>query len=359
MIVKTIERKTNSMIIKQWSVIGAGPSGILAIAKLIDSGIDPQQIYWVDPTFSVGDLSNKWSEVPSNTIVKLFVDYIKEMHCIEITSLSHFDLFQLPDNETCLLSKMAGPLQACTEQLRAKVTSIKSMVSHLELKNKRWHMRLTTGEELHASSVILANGASPLCLPLTPSIETLPLEVALAPSKLKESLDPNETIAVFGSSHSAILVLKNLIDLNAKKVINFYLSPCQYALNLGDWTLFDNTGLKGSAAHWAKENIDGTLPPNLIRVLSHEKNLSEHLKNCHKVISATGFHPNQTLEIKGVNSQKYQPQTGIIAPALFGFGIAFPERMRGPMDIEETKIGLWKFATYLKKVLPIWLKYKI
>ena len=64
------------MATNKWTVIGAGPSGILAVAKLIDNGIEPKLITWIDPKFEVGYLGSKWHEVPSNTRVKLFVDFL-------------------------------------------------------------------------------------------------------------------------------------------------------------------------------------------------------------------------------------------------------------------------------------------
>jgi len=35
----------------QWVVIGAGPSGILAVGKLLDKGIPGKDIAWIDPEF--------------------------------------------------------------------------------------------------------------------------------------------------------------------------------------------------------------------------------------------------------------------------------------------------------------------
>lgn len=344
------------MTTQQWTVVGAGPSGILAVAKLIDSGIAPKTITWIDPKFEVGDLNAKWSEVPSNTIVKLFIDYLKEMQCIDMNTLSDCNLFKLNEQDTCFLSEMVTPLQQCSDVLTTKVNSLSGTVTKLNLSDRQWHIK-TANETLTSYNVILANGAHPTKLKLKANVEMLPLEIALSPSKLKQAITPSDTVGVFGSSHSAILVLKNLIDLNVKSVINFYLNPCLYALKMDDWTLFDNTGLKGLAAAWAKENIDGKLPPNLQRVISHEGNINHHLPKCTKVITATGFHADDSIQIEGCSSRDYQPQTGIIAPGLFGLGIAYPEQQTNTFGITETKVGLWKFATYFRKVLPIWLKY--
>ncbi len=340
---------------RQWSVIGAGPCGILAVAKLIDSGIEPKDIHWIDPNFQVGDLGAKWSEVPSNTIVKLFIDYLKEMQCIDFNALT-CELMGFNEKDTCLLGHMVKPLQRCSDLLTPKVNAITETVTQLHLHDRQWHIETKNGH-FKSDNVILANGATPTELTLPGSSIRLPLDVALSPSKLAKAITAKDAIAVFGSSHSAILILKNLVDLNAKQIINFYLSPCQFALNMGDWTLFDNTGLKGNAATWARENINGQHPANLMRCISNQENISQYLPQCTKVISATGFKANDSINLLGISTKDYQPQTGIIAPGLFGLGIAFPEQQINHFGITETKVGLWKFATYFKKVLPIWLKY--
>ena len=52
----------------KWTVIGAGPAGIAAVGRLLDHGIAPEKIAWVDPDFTAGDLGNKWRAVSSNTV---------------------------------------------------------------------------------------------------------------------------------------------------------------------------------------------------------------------------------------------------------------------------------------------------
>lgn len=55
-----------------------------------------------------------------------------------------------------------------------------------------------------------------------------------------------DTVCVIGSSHSAVLVLMNLLEMhNGPKVVNLYRSPMKYAKFLSDGTIIlDNTGLK-------------------------------------------------------------------------------------------------------------------
>lgn len=58
-----------------------------------------------------------------------------------------------------------------------------------------------------------------------------------------------DTVGVIGSSHSAILVLMNLLEMEpGPRVVNLYRSPLKYAKFLSDGIIIlDNTGLKVSA----------------------------------------------------------------------------------------------------------------
>jgi hypothetical protein len=73
------------------------------------------------------------------------------------------------------------------------------------------------------------------------------LSVALLAAGL---VSPDETVGVIGSSHSAVLVLMNLLEMqNGPKVVNLYRSPLKYAKFLPDGRIvLDNTGLKVRAS---------------------------------------------------------------------------------------------------------------
>jgi len=176
------------------------------------------------------------------------------------------------------------------------------------------------------------------------------------PSKLKEKCDVNDTVAVFGSSHSAVIILQQLVDMGVKKVINFYRHPIRYAVTIDDWILHDNTGLKGKAAEWAKENINGTLPANLVRMQSNPENIATHLNSCNKAIYAVGF-AQRNIDVKGMNKVEHNTHNSIIAPGLFGIGICFPEEVIDRLGNREVNVGLWKFMQYINKIMPIWMGY--
>ena len=61
-----------------------------------------------------------------------------------------------------------------------------------------------------------------------------------------------DTVGVIGSSHSAILVLMNLLEMEQwPRVVNLYRSRLKYAKFLSDGTIIlDNTGLKVNTGTW-------------------------------------------------------------------------------------------------------------
>lgn len=336
-----------------WAVIGAGPAGIAAVGQLLDHGVPAASICWIDPLFTVGDFGSKWQKVPSNTSVLLFKKFLQS--CASFDYPGNFPLDELEPGSTCQLKFMAEPLQWVTEQLRAKVFSCLENVQSLELRRRRWEIT-TSSAQLIAKNVILAIGSEAKSLSHAHG-ETISLEIALDPPRLAQHCQPQDTVAVFGSSHSAILILRNLLEqCQLKNVINFYQAPLRYAVHLDNEIIFDDTGLKGSTAAWAREYIDGEHPPLLIRALSHPEPMRKHLSMCNKVIYAIGFQ-RRSLHIEGLGEFGYNPHSGIIAPGLFGFGIAFPEAKLDRFGTLEYRVGLWKFMDYLRRVLPFWLQY--
>lgn len=341
----------------QWSIIGAGPAGIAAVGKLLDSGIEPTSILWIDPHFKVGDLGSFWKNVSSNTSARLFINFLQSAHSFGYEQAPiDFPLNHHPRDETCTLSDVVEPLQWISDHLGKKVTVANAMIHSLALSKRIWNLHSDTNTYF-AQNVILATGAVPKTL-LYPGIETVPFNVAIDKNQLSQHVDPHKTYAVFGSSHSAIIIINYLVNLRVNCIINFYRSPCRYAINMGDWVLFDNSGLKGQTAEWAREHIDGTLPANLLRYISSEANIARFLPECDKAIYAIGFTNRSSIAIENYSSKQYNPHVGIIGPGLFGLGIAYPEIKPDQFGHVEYQVGLWKFMIYLNKVLPIWFKYR-
>jgi cation diffusion facilitator CzcD-associated flavoprotein CzcO len=340
-----------------WAVIGAGPAGIAAVGKILDHGIPSTKVGWVDPHFVVGDLGRKWQQVPSNTRVKLFNAFLHNCNAFKFEDRpKKFHLEDLHPDENCRLEHIVQPLQWVTNHLKEKVQTSQQMAMSLRLSKGRWEI---TGEAhtIYAKNVILAVGSDPKTLSYS-GLETIPLESALNPKKLAQHVTPQDTIGVFGSSHSAILALANVLPLKPKAVMNFYRTPHRYAVHMDDYILYDDTGLKGFAAEWAKENLDGCVPSNLHRISVTDHSFPEsQLALCNKAIYAVGFQRRKLPVLEQYAHLHYDDKTGIIAPGLYGVGIAFPQAKLDPLGHLELRVGLWKFMDYLNFILPLWMKY--
>jgi cation diffusion facilitator CzcD-associated flavoprotein CzcO len=338
-----------------WTVIGAGPAGIAAVGRLIDHGIAPERIAWIDPEFAAGDIGRKWRSVSSNTHLALFLDYFNGSAAFRFSEAPPLPLLEIGSQETCALALVAEPLEWITGHLSERVNVYQTMATALSLTERRWLIE-TSQQELASENVILAVGAVPKKLDY-PDLDEIPVEVALDPEKLAEQPLEGATVAVFGSSHSTMIALPHLLRHPIEKVINFYRSPLRYALYFDDWILFDDVGLKGKAAEWARQNIDGYLPDRLERCWVSSPEFDEKLAQCDRAIYTVGFERRKLPETRQWGELDYNPNNGIIAPGLFGLGIAFPEYAPDRYGYGQYRVGLKKFMDYLHSVLPLWLRY--
>ncbi len=339
----------------EWTVIGAGPAGIAAVGRLLDHGIAAERIAWVDAAFAAGDIGQKWRSVSSNTQVALFLEYLNGSKSFRFSEAPPLPLKEVDPQETCALGLVAEPLVWITEQLRERVDAFTATATALWLRDRQWRIE-TEQLDLFSKNVILAVGADPkkLC---HPDLEEIPVQVALDPEKLAQEPLEGATVAVFGSSHSSMIVLPNLLRHPVQGIINFYRSPLKYAVYFEDWILFDDTGLKGQAAVWARQNIDGVLPDRLERCWVSSPEFAAKLAQCDRAVYTVGFERRKLPETPQWGQLDYNPTNGILAPGLFGVGIAFPQYAEDPYGYGQFRVGLKKFMDFLDAALPLWLLY--
>lgn len=235
-----------------------------------------------------------------------------------------------------------------------------------------------------SSRVVLCTGSSPNSqkLPVTiPDLIPMELDYALSPMLLaKEVPKQPTTVGVIGASHSAVLVLINLYNLASTTHPDLRIKwltrhPLRYAEFMDGWVLRDNTGLKGAAAAWARENLepgkfDSSPVSKFITKVSYDKNheietYKEHLPECSRYVQAIGYMRDPLPALKrGVGTEivpHYVHETGAFTdvdgkriPALYGAGIAWPERVTDPQGNVEYAVGFWKFMRYIKRVACDW-----
>jgi cation diffusion facilitator CzcD-associated flavoprotein CzcO len=338
-----------------WTVIGAGPAGIAAVGRLLDNGIVGEQIAWIDPEFGAGDFGTKWRAVPSNTRVELFLDYLTASPSFRYGQAPAFELNNFDPEQTCPLGVVAEPLVWISQHLRQRVRTFRAIATELVLASRQWTIT-TQHETITSKNVILAVGSVPKKLSYE-ELDEIPIETVLDPAKLAKLPLDGATVAVFGSSHSTMIALPNLLNTPVKKVINVYRSPLKYAVCFDNWTLFDDTGLKGQAADWARKNIDGTCPRRLERCSVGDREFEKILQMCDHIVYTVGFERRHRPLTPQWGSLEYDPTNGILAPGLFGVGIAFPEYWIDPLGAGQYRVGLHKFMQRLDTALPLWLRY--
>lgn len=362
-------------------IIGAGPAGLTCASNVLDQGASKICIF--DPVFNAGRINEKYREVPSNTKAGLFVQWATGTDAFSeiIDRAPRGNAFEklksFNPSETCQLSDAIDVAKLLSDGLRndPRVTSITGTVNHLAKQKDVWK---PLQGAITADRVVMAPGSHPRPNPMFdqyPHITPLHLDTALAPSTLRKVVPAGSKIGVIGSSHSAVLALKNLFDLGNVSIVNFYRSPLLYAIYKEGWILYDNTGLKGTAANWAKEVLEAEhLPPNLRRVNLNEDARSEkeiynaELKDCTHIVSAIGYDKNELpkIEVDGREAKPdFDPLTGKFhirrgsheyLKGLYGAGIAFPESVTDPAGNVESAVGWFKFMRFVKRVSPQWLE---
>ncbi|KAL2824505.1 pyridine nucleotide-disulfide oxidoreductase-domain-containing protein [Aspergillus cavernicola] len=382
-------------------VVGAGPAGLAVVGNLLEKQLG--KIIWIDPYFQAGRVNRKYREVPSNTKVALFQAFATAVQPFQsvINSSRIPNAFttmaKLDQEKTCHLHHAADVVRALTEGI-VKMDQVYACRGHVTAANlnhtRSWTVRirgLGSEDEMEVltSRLILCTGSSPTQAPVPvpeDSVQRLDLDVVLKPSELASTLPQNSpsTVAVVGASHSAILALLNLVDLARNshphlRIKWFTRHPLRYAECKDGWILRDNTGLKGRAADFARQQLeDSTLPTSeagqiLTRIDcsgGQEKESAQyqrHLPTCSYLVQAVGYtrDPLPDLSIAGslITSNDlnwdssfggFTDRNGLVIPGLHGAGIAFPERVVDPYGNVEHAVGFFKFMKFLKRVSPQW-----
>ena len=361
-------------------VVGAGPGGLTCVSNLLDQGLS--KICMVDPAFNAGRINEKYREVPSNTKTGMFakwatgtdtfseiIDHSPKGNAFE--KLKSFD-----QDKGCQLGDAIDVAKLLSDGLRrdSRVTTVTSRIHDLTKERDVWSL---PEHDIKADRVVLAHGSHPRANPMVehfPHVKPVDLDTSLSPTALRKAVPAGSKVGVIGSSHSAVLALKNLHDLGNVSIVNFYRSPLLYAIYKDTWTLYDNTGLKGIAADWAKEVLASEhLPPTLRRVNLKEDGRSEkeiydaELKDCTHLVSAIGYQMNELPRIE-VDRKTVQPDFDPLTgkfhqkhgdqdylPGIYGAGIAYPERVTDPEGNVESAVGWFKFMKFVKRVAPQWV----
>ena len=400
------QKKMNSQIF-DIAVIGSGPSGVAAIGVLLAQKI--QKIIWIDPQFNGGRMP-LYTKVPSNTKVRIFRDFVQKCETFkkfgDLEGLNENPLTPykgLDGEKGCSLDLCLKNLNILTNNIRKFYPSnvifskgyVNSLIQERNKDSYKWLIKVqneNTLEEVQSKAVILATGSKPRYFPESNDFsrrfgvktgnntylpESIDLDTCLDPSLLQKQVKTDDVVAVIGSSHSSMVVIKNLVELNEspKKIICLYIEPLKYAEYMPEgWILYDNTGLKGDVAEWVKNYlIKGKIPQVEMNLIDKQQTvLKEKIPLCTKIIYTIGFERNQVPQIvlnvgltnETIDDKKisYNNKTSEILvidghnkktlDGLYGCGIAWPEQTIDPRGNVEYAVGLAKFMNYANRFIP-------
>src|SRR5581483_3372211 len=178
---------------------------------------------------------------------------------------------------------------------------------------------------------------------------------------LASYLTPDDKVAVIGSAHSALLIVKYLTELPVSLIVNFYKKPIVFPTPMTGGVAWQEAGLKGELAAWVRNVLFKNPPANLMRIFNGPDTLQPWLTICTKLIFAGGFDRNELPAVNGDPNiyDKYDCTTGSIGPRLFGVGIAFPQQKIDPLGNVEYLVGLPFFMPYIQQMVPEWMKKKL
>ena len=356
-IIKTTFTNTNEQLNVPWTVIGAGPAGIAVVGILLDSGILPQQIVWIDPEFNVGRMGKYYANVPGNASVKAYINFLKACRAFgEVQSTAITTLFSMPLDKTPPLKFIVEPLLDITQHLKTKTIALTDELVSLDFHDDQWYVG-TKKTVVRSDHVVLATGSHPREVQYE-GVTQIPLDNALDKALLASKITAHDTVGVIGSAHSALLIVKYLTELPVKKIINFFNKSITYPTPVNGGIAWPESGIKGELATWCQTVLTNNPPANLTRIFNTPELLKLWLPSCTKIIFAGGFERNELPPIQGDASvyAQYDASSGVIGHRLFGVGIAFPEKKVDVLGNVQYMVGLPFFMPYIQKIVPEWMK---
>lgn len=247
-------------------------------------------------------------------------------------------------------------------------------------------MKLKSGRQVTTSQLHLSTGAHPR----KPSFHTayndklavLDLDRTMLLSSLPSLLptDKQATVGIIGNSHSGILACMNFQSVAKSndpesqrnvKVINFQRREILFAEYKEDGIVWDNSGLKGRTADWAKREMVDKSSDIIQQVRldkyegGEEAAYRHYLPQCTHLVYAIGYDrsPLPAIIADGKRCEEdleFDMHTsGFVVKqkkvhGLYGTGIAFPEETEDPEGHVEAAVGLAKFFKFAERVKGDW-----
>lgn len=318
---------------KKICIVGCGVTGYLLLHNLQKNGVSPEQVIVIDPTFLGGDLCEKWCGVRSNTTWQQLLNAVPFPNGLpeQFASIS-------PDSP-CILRHYVDYLRELVRPYLMKCELHSTYVTSVIQESDKWKIELKGQQsQIQSDLLLLATGSEPKQLDLPyPSI---PLSTALNKEKLEQIIRKGEHILVFGTAHSATLIVRNLLECGAR-VTNFYASPKPFYFDRDG----DYDGLKQDAAEIADKILNKELPVSLVSV-QDTASVIRHTKQVDAAVYAIGFQARNPFGLK-----EYNPETGQLTGTTtgWGFGIAYPNKAPDGVHFD---VSIPAFQAHIERQMP-------
>ena len=297
------------------------------ILLLAETSIPLNSIYIIDPHFDGGDLFRKWSSVISNTPWSVTITNLQtHLPSVKIPKWA----LALPLDKPTPVSTIAKLIRECAEPLLKQVKCVYGSAVSANWSSKTSKYTVFVQKEqsttlIEVSGVCLTYGSEPNELDI--SSPSIPLDIALDCNRLSKYIEPDSKVIVFGTRHSGVHVLKNLVDCSANSIIGLYkgVKPFMWARD-GEYD-----GIKMDAALIADEIIAGKYPSVQLLSTSNLSAILREVRSAHWVVYAIGFEPRNLLQITNdgvpITKIEYDNSGKILnCSSMWGFGIAYPSQ---------------------------------
>ena len=329
-------------------ILGGGLSGIITLS-IIHNKYPSKTIGWIDNNnFTGGDLV-KYPEVPANTPYPVLVKFIEKIYNNINFARSSDEICNLVDNGIFKLKCLAKELKIISNHIRTlkNVTMINDYINRMEYIDNTWGVY---GELNNYSStrVVICNGS--IHKKLNYNIPAIPVEIALNPEKLRKLDIKNKKLAVFGNSHSGILILKNLYDLSCNHVTNIIKTSIKIPyMDENNIEIYQESGIRGVGLEWANKFM---VPENKTNIKIVKYTDFDQASYDYVIYSIGLVRRNLSIKINDtplIIDPAFN-ETGLLSKNLYGLGVAYPEYYILNGDTEY-KVGIGGFFQRATKIL--------
>lgn len=335
-------------------VIGLGPAGCFFLACLSEEQLSRTVVF--ESGCVGGDLARFYGNVVANlTCAQLSA----ALHSIPRWSKALLSVFEKYAPDACpSLADLCLQLRELVQPLLASVHLHTQHVTEIRQSVGGWTVETTSGST-DVLKVVVCTGGEPR--KLNYPRPCIPLEIALDRKALASYIRPGDRVVVFGTAHSGTLILRNIREAGGISAGVYREDPpfrwsrahtpeCPCHI-LGGTGCHDSEGVKQESATIADMIVRGewgAQTPELIRAEDSEK-LVRAILDAKYVVYAVGFQSRapRIVGIGGAIIEGYNPETAVIAPGAWGFGLAYPSLYEKPQGGHAPDVGFPGFADHI------------